>query len=84
MAFPQQFIDECKEAFPDWKDLHEKLDQGSDVVGRYLDDSFTNSVKVEDILAAKSLDEVQAMARREQKIGHLYAWWYKMVRERHP
>ena len=62
MEFPKEFINKCKEIYPDWKELHQKLEEGNVFALRYLDDSRYNNITADDILNAKTLDELQEKA----------------------
>ena len=39
-GYPADFVSKVKAEFPDWDELHQALDAGSDFVGRYLNDSL--------------------------------------------
>ncbi|MBD5389308.1 hypothetical protein HDR63_03595 [bacterium] len=39
MEYPQYFVALVKATYPKSPDLHKALDKGSEIVGRYLDDS---------------------------------------------
>ena len=49
MKYPQEFIDRCKKAYPNWEKLHEMLESGNDFAGRYLDDSCDTGIKISKI-----------------------------------
>lgn len=74
MIYSEDFVKRVKNVFPHWESLHEKLDTDSVWVGRYLDDS-RHSISTNDILNAKSLEELQERALREKTISDLCAEW---------
>lgn len=79
--YTEEFKLKCKALYPNWERLHKALDTGSVWVGRYLDDSSSGMVSAEAILAATSLEEIQAVARVEKAKRDLYAEWLKISNE---
>ena len=80
MQYPEIFVHAVKAAYPDWERMHRKLDEGSEFVGRYLDDSrvlFTP----DDILKASSLEELQTEARQAQTREQLYIAWCELYKQ---
>ena len=78
-VYPDYFVKEVKAAYPDWKELHSALDNGSPMVGRYLDDSARHSISNADILKADSLGELQQRAALQAVGVDLYRTWVKIV-----
>lgn len=39
MFYPEDFKNKVKKEFPSWENLHEKLDLGDPIVGRFLNDN---------------------------------------------
>ena len=72
MKFTEDFKARCKKVYPDWERLHEKLEEGSDLVGRYLNDSRESGIDYEEILSATSLDELKAAALLIKEQNDLY------------
>lgn len=52
MKYSADFVKKVKTAYPDWKELHVVLEKGSDLVGRYLDDSRHFSMSPAEIVEA--------------------------------
>jgi hypothetical protein len=48
------------------------LESGNPFLGRYLDDSCNGSIKVDTILLATNLEELQKLARKEKVKVELY------------
>lgn len=77
-GYSEDFKARVKEVFPDWDEMHEALENGSEWVGRYLDDSRGFSMKPENIVKALeggNQEEVLKAAKRADKIGKLYGEW---------
>ena len=72
MKFTEDFKARCKKAYPDWERLHEKLEEGSQWVGRYLDDSRESGIAYDEILSATSLEELKAKALLIKEQNDLY------------
>lgn len=75
MAYTQKLIKMVKELYPDSKDMHELADSGNAFLGRYLDDCCTDSLPLDTILLATSLDSLQQKARDMKRRVELYAMW---------
>lgn len=43
MKYSPEFIENVKEAFPDWKEIQRHAENGTEVLGRYLSDSAPSS-----------------------------------------
>ena len=70
-CYTQEFVSTVKETFPNWKEMHDALDSGSDIVGRFLDDNSYNSITIHDILT-QDLDTLRKRAYRIQRCQELY------------
>ena len=81
MKYPQSFKDKCKRVFPDWYDLHKLVEDGHSIVGRYLDDSSNSSISAKTVMAAKSLDELKDLARKEIEKAELYSEWWELCKK---
>ncbi len=75
--YSQDFVQRVKAAYPGFQRLHDALDNNSDFVGRYLDDS-TGTMSPAHVLelidggkVAELREEAQALAVR----GALYGEW---------
>lgn len=71
--FTQKFIDEAKALYPDWHSLHEAIEKGSGIVGRYLDDAQASGISASDVLRATSLEELKEKAELIKRKEQLYA-----------
>lgn len=70
--FKKEFIDEVKNLYPTWDALHEAIQNGSDMIGRYLDDATPNSIHYQKILDAKSLEDLKHEAMIIKRKNDLY------------
>lgn len=75
MAYSEKLIKAVKEAYPDYPRIHELADQGSVWLGRYLDDSAPRAISIVTVLEARSLDELQTLAKHYKKQQDVYAMW---------
>lgn len=75
MAYTRELINEVKELYPDSPRMHELAESGNAFLGRYLDDSSANSINIDRILLATSLDELQKEARMMKRKVNLYKKW---------
>lgn len=80
LKYPQAFINEVKELYPDYKKMHELADEHAYFLGRYLDDSSGRGVPYDTVLTATSLDELQKYARNEKRKIQLYNKWHDIVK----
>jgi hypothetical protein len=83
MEYPQKFVADVKELFPDRPKMHELADNGNPFLGRYLDDTTGNVMAIDTILSATSLDDLQRNARQLKRRAGLYTEWSKLFREQH-
>lgn len=77
-GYPEDFKAKVKKVFPDWVELHKALDSGSELVGRYLDDSRRLEMRPKDIIEAfksGNHDQVLKAAERADEIDKLYVEW---------
>ena len=80
MKYTEDFISRVKKEYPTYTNLHKHIDNGSEMVGRYLEDSF-GTITENDVMLATSLNEL-----REKAIGikikkELYKEWFNMYRK---
>lgn len=73
--YPKEFKEKCKKVYPNWTKLHSALEQGREIVGRYLDDSRYGTISIDEILTAKSLESLQSKALKIQEKSNLYSEW---------
>lgn len=81
MFYPEDFKNRVKKAYPNWDELHRRLDEGDVFVGRYLDDSSSTEISFETILSATSLEELKNEARVGQEKVAIYNEWCRLRRE---
>jgi len=82
IKYPEKFVQRVKEAYPGFDALHEALDNGSMLVGRYLDDSRTLEMSNVAIVVAVHRGEqekVKQAAQRGILREALYRWWLRIV-----
>ena len=86
MFYPEDFKKRVKEAYPNFEQLHCDLDNGEDeAVGKFLDKrSDLLSISIYIILDATSLEELQKMARENQKKLKLYGEWCELYDAQEP
>lgn len=75
--YSQDLINEIKEVYPDFPELHERAEKGSIWVGRILQDSIPNGITPEEIMAATDLEELKNKARIIKRKEKLYRKWLK-------
>ena len=85
--YPADFIAKVKKEFPDWNKMHEFLDTGDEMVGRYLDDSRRFSIGFKDVIKDfenGKQDEILEMAKKSKRVEDLYAEWLKWDKADNP
>lgn len=75
MNYPKDFVERVKKAYPDWERLHEALNSGSIMVGKYLSDNTCDSFLLDKILNAKSPEELKKSAKLALEKNMLYEEW---------
>ena len=63
MKYPEAFINKCKRLYPEWIQLHKCLDNGSPCIAPMLKECGPQTFHFNEILNAKSLEELQQKAR---------------------
>ncbi|MBD8922208.1 hypothetical protein EGR52_02140 [bacterium] len=81
MFYPEDFKNRVKKAYPNYDELHRRLDEGDVFVGRYLDDSSSTRISFETILSATSLEKLKNEARVGQEKVAIYNEWCRLRRE---
>lgn len=81
-GYPEDFKARVKEMFPDWKEMHKALEDGSEsgLVGYYLNKFRGLLMEPKEIVDAfenGNQGEVLKAARRAIKIDELYNEWLK-------
>lgn len=79
MNYPEDFKARCKEVFPEWEKLHEFLDKGTRLAGRYLCDAAPHP-DAEELSRIIISDPEKALhlARRNIMAADLYEEWGKI------
>ena len=78
MKYPKQFKEECLAIYPDFKRVQELLESGNTFLGRILCDCSEDEIEIEDILKAKTLEEIKSKAMIIKKKRVLYQKWCKL------
>jgi hypothetical protein len=78
IKYSQDFIERVKKAYPLSESLHKALDCGSEIVGRYLDDSTSDTISISTVLAADSLDSLKQYCRDKKTKLNLSREWYQI------
>ena len=55
--------------------MHKLADEGNVYLGRYLDDSSSNTIHINTVLLATSLEQLQEIARQAKRKLDLYSKW---------
>lgn len=80
--YPEKFVAECMEIYPDWEDLEIALKQNNKIVGRMLDDARGLSLD-EDIIISlfrnKKEHKILEAAKRAQAKRAIYNKWIELV-----
>lgn len=77
--YSPQFIAKVKRLYPFSSEIHRHVDNGNEILGRYLDDSSSGGIDPDKILSIHHIDAIHALAReRKEKIA-LYAEWYNEI-----
>ena len=82
--YSADFKSRVKEVFPDFTQLHEFLDSGSNNVGACLRDESNLSMKpgeIVDALEAGNQEKVLEAAKRAKTIGELYREWLELQKK---
>lgn len=75
MAYTKELIEEVRELYPDSPKMHELAESGHPILGRYLDDSSSGGISIDQILLATTLEELQTKARLLKRKVNLYKKW---------
>lgn len=59
VKYSEDFKERCKRLYPNWRSLHEAVDNDFEIVGRYLDDSCNDGIDFDVILNSNSLEELK-------------------------
>lgn len=78
MIYPEEFKQQCREAFPENKELSMLLDSGSRMVGAFLEQVAPTGVDFDVVINATSLEELKEFAKKQKKIASLRKQWLKL------
>ena len=78
MFYPEDFKKRLKKAYPDWEELHWRLDNNDYMVGHLLKENMQSAISIDSVLAAKSLEDLQSMAKAMEQRVKLYDEWCEL------
>ena len=84
MQYSEEFKQKVLSTLGDNEEMRKRLDEGQEVVGRYLDNSRYAGVSAREIVEAvenKNLAEVYMKAKKQLAVEQLYTEWCEMYRE---
>ncbi len=83
MEYPKEFVETVKEVFPTWERMHQALEAGSEMVGRYLSDSrgSIDPNRVIELIDGGQVQRLRDQAVRLNRISDLYAQWLNHARD---
>ena len=67
-----------KREYHNGKSMQKKVKEGMVWVSRWLDDSCSGKIEINEILASDNLEELQEMAQNEKDKVSLYRTWNKI------
>jgi len=83
MQYPEEFKQKVLSILGDSEEMRKILDEGQEIVGRYLDDSRYGGVSAKEIVEACESMNVQGIyqkAKRQIAIEELYVEWSELYR----
>ena len=86
MKYSDEFKAKVLLTLGDSEDIKKMLDNGSEWLGRILDDSRQVSISPEEVIEAcesLNLQQLYNRAKRQLALKELYREWSKMYREQH-
>lgn len=86
MQYSEEFKQKVLSTLGDSEEMRKRLDEGQEIVGRYLDDSRYGGVSAKEIVEACESMNVQGIyqkAKRQMAIEELYGEWYELYRNQH-
>ena len=86
MQYSEEFKQKVLSTLGDSEVLRKRLDEGQEIVGRYLDDSRYGGVSAKEIVEACESRNVQGIyqkAKRQMAIEELYDEWSELYRNQH-
>lgn len=86
MQYSEEFKQKVLSTLGDSEEMRRRLDEGQEIVGRYLDDSRYGGVSAKEIVEACESMNVQGIyqkAKRQMAIEELYGEWSELYRNQH-
>lgn len=86
MQYSEEFKQKVLSTLGDSEVMRKRLDEGQEIVGRYLDDSRYGGVSAKEIVEACESMNVQGIyqkAKRQMAIEELYGEWSELYRNQH-
>lgn len=81
MYYPPEFCEKVRRLFPNEKHMHKCLETGNALLGRFLDDSTTDSIYISAVLAANNLKDLKRRASEIQERRELWNEFWRLDRE---
>ena len=72
MKFSESFINEVKELYPTWTELHRAVENGTGPIGRMLCDGESGQFSYQEILDASSIEMLHEKAMLKERRLDLY------------
>ena len=86
MQYSDAFKEKVLAAFDNNEEIRQRLDEGQEIIGRYLDDCRYDGVSAEEIVEAcenKNVQGIYAKAKRQIAMTELYGEWKEIYRNQH-
>ena len=86
MQYSEEFKQKVLSTLGDSQEMRKRLDEGQEIVGRYLDNSRYGGVSAKEIVEACESMNVQGIyqkAKRQMAIEELYGEWSELYRNQH-
>lgn len=84
MQYSEEFKQKVLSTLENSEEMKKRLDEGQEIIGRYLDDSRYSSVSPKEIVEAiesNNLTGIYMKAKRQLAIEELYGEWCEMYRQ---
>lgn len=84
MQYPEEFKQKVLSLFKNNEEMRKRLDEGQEIVGRYLDDSGYGGISPKEIVEAiegKNLTGIYMKAKRKLAAEELYDEWCEMYQQ---
>lgn len=84
MQYPEEFKQKVLETIGDSDELRKRLDEGQEIIGRYLDDSRYSGISNEEVIEAcesMNFQGIYQKAKRQLAMDELYQEWQNIYLE---